>query len=178
MRKVEILIVVSCIFLGNCHQEKFYDYSDTLEGLKLNYTLFYEEMEKDIYFDIYSLSEKEHHQLSSKYKRSVWKFYHSDKGIIDHLLSFEQSSKYNKWLLLSKSPLSSNIRESDFATESEAALILIDYYLRNKKEVIAGKHKPKNMTYQKFRQFYNENKEKSIRQIRHAYKKFIKSYFS
>lgn len=143
-----------------------------LEDLKLNYTQYYDDMEgvHDLYFEFYSIASKaEHDTLAARYKQAVQAFYRADKKIIDDLLRFEGSRSYNEWLFIGKSPLSSDIKETDFILETEAALILIDYYLRGKWESIDLKSKPKKLTYPTFRQFYELNKNKSLKQLRWLY---------
>lgn len=153
---------------------KHYDYVAILEGLKLNYTQYYDMMydQQGFYFQAYSISSKnEHDSLAARYKMAVSRFYNSDKEIIDYLLSFKNSPSYNEWLFLGKSPLSSNIKESDLIPEPEAALILIDCYLRGRHEPINVKSKPKTLTYDSFHKFYKLNKNKPLRQIKKSYKR-------
>ena len=175
------LLVILIVFLMHaaigCTKQsegKHYDYVAILEGLKLNYIQYFDMMydQQDFYFHAYSISSKnEHDSLAARYKIAVSRFYNSDKEIIDYLLSFENSSSYNEWLFLGKSPLSSSINESDLIPEPEAALILIDYYLKGRYKPINVKSKPKTLTYDSFHKFYRLNKNKPLRQLRRLYKR-------
>jgi hypothetical protein len=180
MNKCSITLYVFLMYAAvSCTKQsegKYYDYVDVLEGLKLNYTQYYDMMndQHDFYFRFYanSISSKnEHDSLAARYKIAVSKFYNSDKKIIDYLLTFEHSSSYNQWLFIEKSPLSSNTKESDFIPEPEAALILIDYYLKGKYKPINVKRKPKTLTYDSFHKFYKLNKNKPLRQLRRLYRR-------
>lgn len=178
MNKLLIILIVFLMHVAfGCPKQsegKHYDYVAILEGLKLNYIQYYDMLydQQDFYFHAYSISSKnEHDSLAARYKMAVSRFYNSDKEIIDYLLSFENSSYYNEWLFIGKSPLSSNIKESDLITEPEAALILIDYYLKGRYKPINVKSKPKTLTYDSFHKFYKLNKNKPLRQIRKLYKR-------
>ena len=178
MNKFLIILIVfsihAAIACTKQREGKHYDYVAVLEGLKLNYTQYYEGMinEQDIYFKGYSISsEAEQDSLAARYKIAVNEFYDSDKKIIDYLMSFEKSKSYNEWLFIGKGPLSSNINtETDLILEPEAALILIDYYLKGRYKPINIKSKPKTLTYDSFHKFYKLNKNKTLRQIRKLYK--------
>lgn len=172
---IRILFFCSLCLLG-CTQEKFQDYETTLDLLKLNYAQYYKKMEAenalDLYFEFYSISsEDDHKRRYALYNEGLYRFYHSDKGMIDFLLGFRGSQCYNQWLFLDESPLSSRIKVSDLLTESEAALVLLDYFLRGKNTALNAKKYSFNLTYDNFQSFYEKHRYKTLNQIRKQYKK-------
>lgn len=149
------------------------DYDSILEGLTKNYVLLSDEIENDLYLEYFKLTEKEHLEDLAEYNKAVKNFYNSDKGIVGYLLNYENDTiQLCKWIK-TKNPYSSNIDEMDLMTNSKGVLILIDNYLSNSNGTIRIPSYMNDLSYEKLKTFYDENKGLTRDELKNLYVKVL-----
>ena len=168
MKNIFILLIA----LGslNCSNDK---YEAILEGLTKNYVLLSNQMEISLYLEYFKLTKEQHLNDLEEYNKSVSAFYNADKDILSYLLSYEQDTTHIcKWIK-TKNPYSSNIGKMDLLTNAEGALILFDNYLINSSNIKIPDHID-NLSFEKLRLFYAENKRLSKEELKKKYEKIVK----
>ena len=140
-----------------------------LDGLNLSYVK--DKKTADGYIYCYQYTKDKVSQDSITYSKAVDDFYKSDPGIIDFLLKFEnEKNLYNYWIV-TEDPCSAVY--GNMFTHSRSSLILIDNYLRNDKGLIDLPVYEDKLSYEKFKEFYTVNKDKTKEELKQNYTKYL-----
>ena len=165
-----ILLTISILSIASSCQN---NYDEVLISLSNNHVLLYESMGKQDYFEYFNLTEKTYKIELEKYNRAIEMFYNSDKGMIDHLLYFEDDTLTMSNWIRTPNPLSSRLYEEDLTSNSQAALILIHNFLANEDGKFISNQIPFVLDYKEFVKFYETYGEEALPKLRNNYVEYF-----
>jgi hypothetical protein len=164
----KIFIILTIFVSSQCSNE----YDVILEGLKKNYVLLSNDIDKDLYLEYFKLSDEQHLKDLEQYNDAVSAFYNADKDILNYLLAYENDTTNICNWIKTKDPYSSSVSKVDLLTNAEGALILFDNYLTNSSSIRVPTYLNK-LSFKKLKSFYLLNKRLSKEELKEEYKKLI-----
>ena len=163
--------IILIILISACSNR----YGKVLDGLEKNYVLLYDKIESDLFYEYYQIDSTQYEQIHSDYLNSVSKFFTMDVQIIDYLLKHENvENELCDWIE-TPDPYKSTLENSEVLTKAQGALILLDNYLRPEHtEKIVYRKYIDQLSYKLLRDFYVQNKNDSITELRSKYKTLLR----
>lgn len=152
-------------------------YDKVLTGLEKNFVLLLDEMGEEAFYEYYEIDSIESSRLYSEYERALNEFYNSDYGLVEYLLSYENTHQEICPWIKTVNPFKSEIVGYDLISKSKGALILIDNFLlaHDKGRITIHRH-IENLTYMEVKTFCMENKQLTISELRKEYSSFVERF--
>ena len=172
---IKILIILTLLISKQmifCQNKPSMDseYARVLEGLEYSHTLLleYKEMARSDYFFLHEITQKEHQERLNKYFSAVKRFLELDKGVIEYLIKFNEQKDEISYLVKTPNGLvADGMTKAIFKKES--GLILIDYFLIGKEQIIERPDYIEQLDYSKFKKFLLKYKNLNLDSLRSQY---------
>ena len=165
---IKIILILSSSSILSQNSNKNYD--SLLNSLNYNFTLDYVEgkYSEDVYFEPFNITKEEHLAKYDEYKKAVSDLLKSNRKILSYLVNYENNFSFCNWIN-TPHPHDSTIKDI-IETKSEAAIVLIDYYLIGKLNRIQKPSYFSKLKYRKIKRFLRKNKSDPIEVLRIKYK--------